>query len=212
MIEDLIQGYRRYRTGWSAAEQELYRHLVEDGQSPKVMVIACCDSRVDPSTILDAGPGSIFVVRNVGNLVPPYAPSGDHHGTSAALEFAIKHLQVEHIIVIGHALCGGIRALYEGKQENGDFILPWMRIVSEARQKVRAEHRHLSDREQCRLLEKEAIRVSLRNLMTFDWIRERVDGGSLNLHGWYYALTEGVLMALDPATDEFKSLLNGDAA
>jgi carbonic anhydrase len=209
MLSDLVQGYRRYRNSWSEVEREFYRDLVERGQSPEVMIIACCDSRVDPSTILDTRPGSIFMVRNVANLVPPYTPDGDHHGTSAALEFAVRHIEVKHIIVMGHAHCGGIRALYESDR-SGDFILPWMEIVAEARNHIRENCSHLSPALQRRLMEEEAIRVSLRNLMTFDWIRERVESGKLKLHGWYYALAEGLLLALNPETNSFHSLLEND--
>ena len=214
MIDDLIEGYRRYRAGWTEAERELYRQLVEDGQSPKVMVIACCDSRVDPSIILDAKPGSLFMVRNVANLVPPFERDGAYHGTSAALEFAVRRLNVDHIIVLGHAHCGGIKALYEDNQETSasDLIIGWMRIVAEAGHHVHENCRDLSPPQQRRALEQEAIRVSIKNLLTFPWIESQVRAGKLHLHGWYYALAEGILMALDPENNEFRSLLDDNAA
>lgn len=207
MLKDLIDGYRRYRLGWSEEQRELYRHLVEDGQDPKVMVVACCDSRVDPSIILDAQPGSLFMTRNIANLVPPYEMSGAHHGTSAALEYAVRSLNVEHVIVLGHAHCGGIRALHEGSAGDMDFVGPWMEIVREARDEVHKTCGHERQSLQRRRLEEEAIRVSLRNLMTFPWIKERVAAGNLRLHGWHYGLAEGELSALDPETNEFQSLL-----
>lgn len=207
MLKDLIEGYRRYRSSWSEAERDLYRQLVEHGQSPKVMVIACCDSRVDPSIILDAKPGSLFMTRNIANLVPPFETGGNYHGTSAALEYAVRALEVEHIIVLGHAHCGGIRALHESTAGGSDFIKQWMDIVKEARDHVRAHCGHEKPATQRRMLEQEAIRVSLRNLLTFPWIAERVGTGALTLHGWHYGLAEGELSALDPASNEFRSLL-----
>lgn len=212
MLKDLIEGYRAYRLGWSEAERDLYRHLVENGQAPKVMIIACCDSRVDPSVILGAKPGSLFTLRNIANLVPSYSPDGDHHGTSAALEFAVAHLHVEHIIVLGHGLCGGIRTLFEADPHaaNTDFIMPWMQIAAPARDHVRKTCSHLTPPLQQRALEQEAIKVSMNNLMTFPWIKERVEKGALHLHGWYYALAEGLLMALDPERGNFRSLLGAE--
>lgn len=212
MLEDLIEGYRSYRLNWSATERELYRQLVEHGQSPKVMVIACCDSRVDPSIIMGAKPGAMFMVRNVANLVPPYAPDGAYHGTSAALEFGVAHLEVEHIIVLGHGHCGGISALYDdnGDTARSDFILPWMQIVAPARAHVQEHGAHLPPSQQRRMMEQEAIKVSIRNLLTFPWIRARVEQGALHLHGWYYALADGLLMALDPERGNFRSLLGAD--
>lgn len=207
MLKDLIEGYRRYRSSWSEAERDLYRQLVEHGQSPKVMVIACCDSRVDPSIILDAKPGSLFMTRNIANLVPPFETGGNYHGTSAALEYAVRALEVEHIIVLGHAHCGGIRALHESTAGGSDFIKQWMDIVKEARDHVRTHCSHEKPATQRRMLEQEAIRVSLRNLMTFPWIAERVKTGALTLHGWHYGLAEGELSALDPASNAFRSLL-----
>lgn len=212
MLEELIEGYRTYRRGWSEAERDLYRHLVEHGQAPKVMIVACCDSRVDPSIILGAKPGSLFTLRNVANLVPPYTPDGAYHGTSAALEFAVAHLQVEHIIVLGHGLCGGIRALYDSDPNaaNTDFIMPWMQIAAPAREHVRKTCGHMPPPLQQRAMEQEAIKVSIDNLRTFPWIRDRVEAEKLHLHGWYYALAEGLLMALDPERGNFRSLLGAE--
>ncbi len=211
MLDDLIEGYRHYRNSWSVAERDLYRQLVEEGQAPKVMIIACCDSRVDPSIILEAKPGALFTVRNVANLVPPYEADDRKHGTSAALEYAVRFLNVDHIIVMGHGECGGIRALYEaGDKDTGtsDFILPWMRIVSEAREHVHTHCADMAPRQQRRAMEQEAIRVSLKNLRTFPWIREAEAAGSLTLHGWYYALADGLLMAISPENNEFYCLLD----
>jgi len=201
-ITDLIEGYRRFRdTGW-ARERERWSRLAE-GQSPKVMVIACSDSRVDPTQIFDAGPGEMFVVRNVAALVPPYETAGGHHGVSAALEFAVTQLQVEEVVVMGHGFCGGCAAALTGQFDDaahgeGHFIADWIEMLRDARDKVRAEHG-----EDFRAMELEGVRVSLANLRTFPWVREREADGRLKLHGAYFAIADGVLHLLDESTGEF---------
>jgi carbonic anhydrase len=201
-ITDLIDGYRRFReTGW-ARERERWSRLAE-GQSPRVMVIACSDSRVDPSQIFDAGPGEMFVVRNVAALVPPYETTGGHHGVSAALEFAVTQLEVEAVVVMGHGFCGGCAAALTGQFDDaahgeGHFIADWIELLRGARDKVRAEHG-----EDFRAMELEGVRVSLTNLRTFPWVRERESDGRLKLHGAYFAISDGVLHLLDEATGEF---------
>lgn len=205
-INHLLEGYRRFRTGRYQDQKELYSELAEEGQSPSAMIISCCDSRVDPAIVLDADPGAVFAVRNVANLVPPACPDGAYHGTSAALEFAVLHLGVEHIIIMGHAQCGGIRALYEDLDKGADFIIPWMQIVSDARTRVRANAGTKSHDQQLRDMEEEAIRVSLKNLLSFPWIKKKVEAGTLQLHGWYFDLTDGIMSELDPETDSFRPL------
>ncbi len=201
-ITDLIDGYRRFReTGW-ARERERWSQLAE-GQSPRVMVIACSDSRVDPTQIFDAGPGQMFVVRNVAALVPPYETTGGHHGVSAALEFAVTQLQVEEVVVMGHGFCGGCAAALTGQFDDaahgeGHFIADWIELLREARDKVRANHG-----EDFRAMELEGVRVSLANLRTFPWVREREADGRLKLHGAYFAIADGVLHLLDEASGEF---------
>jgi carbonic anhydrase len=201
-IEKLIDGYRRFRaTGW-ARERERWERLAE-GQSPRVMVIACSDSRVDPTQIFDSGPGEMFVVRNVAALVPPYETTGGHHGVSAALEFAVTQLQVEEVVVMGHGFCGGCAAALTGQFDEaahgeGHFIADWIEMLREARDKVRAEHG-----EDFRAMELAGVRVSLANLRTFPWVREREADGRLKLHGAYFAISDGVLHLLDEASGEF---------
>jgi len=201
-ITDLIEGYRRFReTGW-ARERERWSQLAE-GQSPRVMVIACSDSRVDPTQIFDSGPGEMFVVRNVAALVPPYETTGGHHGVSAALEFAVTQLQVEEVVVMGHGFCGGCAAALTGQFDDaahgeGHFIADWIELLREARDKVRAEHG-----EDFRAMELEGVRVSLANLRTFPWVGERESDGRLTLHGAYFAIADGVLHLLDEASGEF---------
>ncbi len=202
----LVEGYRRFRaTDWPA-QRHRWQQLAE-GQNPRVMVIACSDSRVDPSQIFDANPGEIFVVRNVANLVPPFEPDQGRHGVSAALEFAVTQLQVEEIIVLGHGFCGGCAAALTGQfagaePGEGGFIAHWIDLLAEARSKVRSAYSEL-DRAAFRAMEHEGVRVSLANLRTFPWVREREQAGALKLHGAFFAISDGVLHVLDEATGEF---------
>ncbi len=208
-MENLIEGYRRFRATRFEHARELYLELARAGQTPKVLFVACCDSRVDPSAITDSGPGELFVIRNVANLVPPFTPDHQHHGTSAALEFAVKQLGVEHIIVLGHAHCGGVQALFEkgGSGENHtDFIDSWMHIATDAREKILGTYPDAGIEAQLRHLEHEIVRLGLANLMTFDWIRERVEAGTLRTHGWYFGIGEGILYELDQVSDRFLPL------
>lgn len=197
-MKRLIEGFRRFRESYDRDHRQVFEELAERGQSPSAMVVACSDSRVDPQLIFGAGPGEIFVVRNVANLIPPYAPDGHYHGTSAALEFAVLTLQVPNVIVLGHARCGGIGALLErGDEARDDFVSAWMHIARPARD--RALEAASGEPEQAQhLCEHEAIKVSLDNLLTFPWVRERVDAGTLRLHGWYFDIVTGAVTALGP--------------
>ena len=189
----LVDGFGRFRK--NHFESDLFRRLSEQGQTPKVLVLGCCDSRVDPAIILDCDPGDLFVIRNVANLVPPFEHAGHYHGTSAALEFGVCNLGIEHIIVLGHAQCGGIRALMEGTSGEGhSFIRSWMKLADSAREKVLSGHPESDIRLLAKDCEKEAILASLSNLMTFPWIRSRVEAGTLELHGWYFDIDEGTLL------------------
>jgi carbonic anhydrase len=165
--------------------------LVEKGQQPDTMVIACCDSRVNPSIIARAEPGELFVLRNVANLAPPYDPDNCFQGTSAAIEYAVRDLNVGNIIVLGHSHCGGIRSLCDAQKgaESREFISGWMSIVEQARDdRLKGEERY-------RHVEREAIKVSLGNLLTFPWLRRRVEDGRVKLHGWWFDLEAGQLLA-----------------
>lgn len=203
----LIQGFLRFREQHFVHNDALYRQLVEHGQTPNTLVVACCDARVDPSLVLDCAPGDLFVIRNVANLVPPAENQGQYHGTSAALEFGVRNLGVQHIIVLGHAHCGGIRSLVEtGGVNNPDsFIDDWMRLVEDARVEVVKEMPGTSVENQARACEQRAILISLHNLMTFPWVRERVEGGSLFLHGWYFDIEHGQLLRYDAAANAFEA-------
>ena len=202
----LLDGYRRFReTGWSS-QRDRWSRLAE-GQAPKVMVIACSDSRVEPALIFDASPGEMFVVRNVANLVPPFETGGGRHGISAALEFAVTQLCVEDVIVLGHGFCGGCAAALTGQfagagHGEGGFIARWLDLLDGARDHVRAGHAEL-DRAAFRAMELEAVRVSLANLRTFAWVADREAAGSLTLHGAYFAIADGVLHLLDEASGAF---------
>jgi carbonic anhydrase len=203
----LIDGYRRFREHDWAKERARWSELAE-GQSPKVMVIACSDSRVEPAQIFDVRPGEIFVVRNVAALAPPYETSRGFHGVSAALEFAVTQLGVSELLVMGHGLCGGCAAALTGQFADtepgeGHFIADWVRMLDAAREKVRARHDQL-DGDAFLEMEQEAVKVSLANLRTFPWIADRERDGSLALHGAHFSIAEGVLYMLDEAEDAFR--------
>lgn len=193
-METLLAGYRRFRAkGWPD-QRRVFESLARDGQAPKALVVACVDSRVDPAMIFDAGPGEILTVRNVANLIPPYAPDAFYHGTSAALEFGVRVLEVRHLIVLGHGLCGGVRALMEGAPDKAhEFVAPWMSMAEPAR--VTAQARTGAEERQ-RCCEHEVVKVSLENAMTFPWVAERVHSGKLALHGAWFDIRIGELMLL----------------
>lgn len=205
-IDNLIDGYRRFReTAWTR-ERERWSELAE-GQSPKVMIIACSDSRVDPAQIFGTKPGEMFVVRNVANLAPPFETSGGIHGVSAALEFAVTQLEVEEILVLGHGFCGGCAAALTGQFDgaehgSGHFIADWVDLLRNARNKVRERHGDLG-RDAFLDMEFESVKVSLANLRTFPWIGEREQAGRLKLHGGHFSIAEGRLFLLDEAKGEF---------
>ncbi|MDD2913778.1 MAG: carbonic anhydrase [Gallionella sp.] len=205
--KQLIEGFARFREKHFSQDDALFRELVEQGQTPKTLVVACCDARVDPALILDCAPGDLFVVRNVANLVPPAENQGHYHGTSAALEFGVRKLNVEHIVVLGHAHCGGIHALMAGDVQKEDaFISEWMGIADAAREQVNRECLATDDAERQRACEQQAILVSLNNLMTFPWIRGRVEQGTLALHGWYFDIEHGELLGYNATACQFEVL------
>ena len=199
-FRELLEGYRRFRLGHYETQKRRWDNLAA-GQSPAVMVIGCCDSRVDPGTIFDTDPGQAFVLRNVANLVPPHEVGGGRHAASAAIEFAVTGLEVRHIVVMGHGACGGIAAALRGVSEEteGSFIHRWMSIVDECRNEVVAGD--APDKQ--RALELAAIKVSLQNLRTFPFIAEREAPGRIKLHGVFFAIREGVLYLLDQESGEF---------
>lgn len=191
-MDQLLEGYRRFRANFWPAAHRRYEMLAEQGQQPHTLVIACSDSRADPATVFDAGPGELFVVRNVAGLVPPYRPDGGLHAASAALEFGVRVLKVDKIVVMGHARCGGVQAMVEGAPEEArDFVLPWMKVAEPALETVPAE---AQGAEALYLGEAAVVRLSLANLRTFPWIAEAIDAGRLTTHGYKFDIHTGVLM------------------
>lgn len=205
-FDDLIDGYRRFRAGDWSRQRARWAELAE-GQSPEVMVIACADSRTDPSTVFDARPGELFVVRNIAALVPPFETGGLRHGVSAALEFAVTQLQVAEIVVLGHGQCGGVAAslsqrFAEKPPGEGGFIANWMAMLDPVRDRVVAE---LGEgREAIRALELECVKLSLSNLRTFPFVPPREADGRLKLRGAYFAIADGLLHVLDPESGAFR--------
>ena len=192
-MDDLIKGYRRFRAGTWRAERGRFEELSRLGQHPRALVIACSDSRTDPQMVFNAAPGELFVIRNVANLAPPYGPDDQPHGVSSAIEFAVRALCVRQIVVMGHAMCGGIKALLEGTPaEVTDFVGQWVRIAEPARRRaMQAPPEQRQD-----VCEHESVRLSLDNLMTFPWIKSAVAAGELRLHGCYFGIRSGILERL----------------
>ncbi|MBN9584004.1 MAG: carbonate dehydratase [Afipia sp. 62-7] len=211
--ERLLEGYQSFVTERLPTEQSRYRELSQKGQSPEIMVVGCCDSRVSPEVIFDAGPGELFVVRNVANLVPVYEPDGRGHGVSAALEYAVQVLKIKHLVVLGHAQCGGIRAFVDKSAPltPGDFIGKWMSMFVKPGEVVE-QRDHETMQQFVTRIEKAAVLRSLENLMTFPFVKKDVDDGALKLHGAYFGVAEGSLSIVDRATNEFARVYQGSLA
>ena len=215
MVKPLIEGFKNFKKNYFEKNKLFFDRLVKNGQKPKVMIISCSDARVDPSTIFNAKPGELFIVRNVANLVPPYAPNEGVHGVSAAIEFAVLDLKVEHIIILGHAFCGGISALcksckleqegIQGTNENNkEFIDNWVNISKNAIIKLNLKNwpgsmQHIAERE--------SILNSLNNLMTFPWVFELVKKNNLTIHGWWFDIENGSLWNVDKKNNKFAKLV-----
>jgi carbonic anhydrase len=192
-FEALVAGYHQFREDVWPERRKLFEALARDGQKPRALIISCSDSRVDPAMVFGAAPGELFIIRNVANLVPPYAPDGEYHGTSAALEFAVRVLEIPRVIILGHAMCGGVHALLNGFPSTAkDFIAPWMQIANTARARALACD-PVDAQTAC---EEETVKLSLRNLVTFPWVAERVAEGRLSLHGGSFDIRTGVLSML----------------
>lgn len=208
----LIEGYRAFLSGRLPVEQSRYRELAEEGQSPEIMVIGCCDSRVSPEVIFDAKPGELFVVRNVANLVPPYTPDGAQRAVSAALEFAVVSLKVKHIVVLGHARCGGVRAFAEGGEplSPGDFIGKWMELLAPAAAAIAPPEQHADAAAYLHHLEQASAVYTLDNLMTFPCVRILVERKRLQLHAAYFDVATGQLSVLDAERKAFTPIADGE--
>lgn len=201
-INSLISGFRRFKTQYFGDDSELYAGF-KQGQPAKTLMISCCDSRVDPAILTDCAPGDLFTVRNVANLVPPSENDGHYHGTSAALEYAVNVLKVENIIIMGHANCGGIKALWDDNSDDTTFIHHWVAIAKKASEAVRREIPNAPLAEQLRSCEQAAIIVSLNNLLSFGCIRDRVESGEISIHGWYFDMHAGELHSYDHGVEDF---------
>ncbi len=212
ILKALQDGYRTFFAEYNSTARKTYRDAAARGQSPKVMCITCSDSRVNPTILTGSDLGQIFTVSNVANLVPPYEAEKDgYHGVSAALEFAVLHLQVEHIIVLGHSSCGGIRALMKGDDLSPDantpsFIEPWVHIADSAKAAVLRDHAHVEFDQQCHHCEQEALLVSRENLKTFPWLAEKLASGELTVHSWHFDIPTGVISSYNELTGAFVPL------
>jgi carbonic anhydrase len=180
-LQKILHGYADFRKQYATGNHSIMQQLAIKGQQPEVMIVACCDSRVDPSVILQCDPGELFVVRNVANIVPPYQCDEKHHGTSAALEFGIRHLHIKHLIILGHSQCGGIQTLinWDNTKQN-DFISNWVSLID--------MHLNTHDEDTCA---KQALTHSYENCLTFPWIKKRVDNGTLQIHRWFFNIETG---------------------
>ena len=202
-----ITGFRQFQKDYFASDSSIFEKLKE-AQNPRTMIIGCSDSRVDPALLTNSIPGEIFVVRNVANLIPPFESDGGHHGVSAALEFAVCCLGIEHIIVLGHSGCGGIKALMSGSYDSigSGFISRWISMAAKARDRVLAELPDADAGSQQRATEHRSILNSIENLRTFPFVRKRLDTGDLFIFGWYFDMDTGDLLGYDAETDQFRQL------
>jgi carbonic anhydrase len=214
ILNKLIFGFTFFREKYFSERKDLYRRLVRDGQRPNIAMVACSDSRVDPALVLQSDPGDIFAIRNVANLVPPFekdeAGETSYHGTSAALEFAVEQLGVEHIVIFGHAHCSGVKAMVMGQEGTpvaGRFVPSWTSIVNKAYTLAKSKNPAAEGEVLDRCCERQAVIVSLENLMTFPFIRDRVENQTLQIHGWYLDIAEGQLSSYDKAQDKFSPLV-----
>jgi carbonic anhydrase len=210
-LERLLKGFKDFRTGYFREHHDLFEKLATEGQSPRILIIGCADARVDPGILTQTKPGDIFTVRNVAAMVPPaqFPPDTRHHGTSSAIEFAVRGLGVEHVVVLGHALCGGIGALVDGRDSiyaSYDYLSTWTAIAQEVRDLAVAKLEGRSREEIARAVEQAAVLNSVSNLMGFRWIAEKVEQGALALHGWWFNMTEGQLYAFNPETAAFEAV------
>ena len=207
-IAKFIVGFQRFQQNFFCKEAGVFEYL-KNAQKPRVLMVGCSDSRVDPAILTDCAPGEIFVVRNVGNLVPPFEDDSAYHGVSAAVEYAVQNLEVEHVIVMGHCRCGGISRLMDDMRPGKDdiFVTRWVQIAARARERVLEELKDKPRHMQEMACEQASILVSLENLLTFPFVRARVEAGTLTLHGWYFDMDHGDLLSYLPETGQFEPLV-----
>jgi len=214
-LEGLLKGFADFRVGYYREHLDLFEKLATEGQSPKILIVGCADARVDPGILTQTKPGDIFTVRNIGAIVPPaqIPPDDRQHGTSAAIEFAVRGLEVEHVVILGHALCGGIAALVDGDKSavaHYDYLSAWTAVAQDVRDLAVRELKDKPRAVLTRAVEQAAVVNSVVNLMGFPWIAERVAAGKLVLHAWWFNLTEGQLYAFNPATSTFDAVMGLD--
>ncbi|PIZ04674.1 MAG: carbonate dehydratase [Gammaproteobacteria bacterium CG_4_10_14_0_8_um_filter_38_16] len=197
-MKKILQGYFEFREKYATGDHSIMQQLALRGQKPNVMIVACCDSRVDPSLILQCDPGDLFVVRNVANIVPPYECDEKHHGTSAALEFGLCYLHVQHLIILGHSQCGGIEALIHGENlKQNDFISNWVSLID--------THTHENNIDACA---KRALNISYQNCLTFPWIKDRVEKNKLEIHRWFFDIQSGEIVVYSNQEKKYHPLRN----
>ncbi|MDX8379519.1 MAG: carbonic anhydrase [Gallionella sp.] len=206
--QPLIEGFLRFRHNHFPSNDIEYSRLFTEGQKPEFLIIGCCDSRVDPAIIFNCAPGELFVVRNVANIVPPNEARIGHHGTTAAIEYGICNLDVDHVVVLGHEHCGGIQTLLQTgcAMDPNSFIDDWMELVESARVSVERDYPDESIEVRRRACEQRAILVSLKNLLTYPWITQRIAANTLKIHGWYFDIKQGQLLGYNTGTDQFEPL------
>ena len=209
MINNLIQGYETYRNTYFRENYDLLHKLGTEGQEPKTAFITCCDSRFNPLLITNSNPGDLFIIRNVAALIPPFQKVSGWHGTSAAVEYAVRHLKVTDIIVMGHSDCGGVKSLLDNPdiQDKNSFIPAWMSIAKQARENTLNNPEANSPERRSCACEQAVVKVSLDNLQTFPWVKESMEAGHLSLHGWYYDLVSGEVLSYRQASDSYKPVL-----
>ncbi len=205
-MERLIEGFRRFRRTYFEEHRARFERLAERRQHPRYAVVTCCDSRIDTTRIFDAIPGEIFLIRNIANLVPPYRPDERQHSTSAAIEYAVRILKVGQFVVLGHAGCGGIQALLDPPAQATDFVASWLEIAAPARQRVLARGDEIEPGQRQRTGELEVLRDSLDNALTFPWVAERVEDGSLLVDALYLDLEQGELLLYNRVKDAFDAV------
>jgi carbonic anhydrase len=211
-LERLLKGFADFRLGYYHDHLDLFEKLATEGQSPKILIVGCADARVDPGILTQTQPGDIFTVRNIGAMVPPALdpPDSQQHGTSAAIEFAVRGLNVEHIVILGHALCGGIAALVDGDKSafaDYDYLSTWTAIAQDVRDVAVEKLKGRAKEEVVRVVEQAAVVNSVQNLMSFPWLAERVKAGTLVLHAWWFNLTKGQLYAFNPTAMAFEPVV-----
>jgi carbonic anhydrase len=206
--QPLIEGFLRFRDNHFPSNDIEYSRLFEEGQKPKFLIVGCCDSRVDPAIIFNCAPGELFVVRNVANIVPPNEARIGHHGTTAAIEYGVCNLGVEHVVVLGHQYCGGIQTLLQTSRDSNpdSFIDDWMRLVDSARVSVERDYSDAGIEVRRRACEQRAILVSLENLLTYPWVTQRIAEKTLRIHGWYFDIKQGQLLGYNTTTEQFEPL------